>query len=57
MKEKRAKGFEDYRLIMRDRKALDRVLLKNINHQQNNAPKYMYETELIVSILSATKEM
>lgn len=35
MKEKRAKGLEDYQLISRDRKAPEKVLLKNINYQQN----------------------
>lgn len=35
MKEKRAKGFEDYQLLIGDKKALEKVLLKNINHQQN----------------------
>lgn len=32
-------------------------IIEKYQAQQNNAPKYMYETELIVSILSATKEM
>lgn len=54
MKGKRAKGFEDYQLIIRDRKAPEKVLLKNINYQQN-MPQSASMRQLIVSFLSATK--